>query len=398
MNATTTILITNKCPLNCRYCNLAETMEDSIKKGIHDPTYEEIDEIVYNFIEKYKNANSRKVTFSGGEPFLRWPDIKKIIEKYGDKCTFDFNTSGYPLTEEIIEWLSNYSVTFNLSVDGGEKVTNYLRPLRNPNSTAPTYWEKLKSIAPTLLYYFPTVYCKIIISKRLVKNFYHSYLELEQLGFKRMYIILDITERSNGEDKEDLWTDNDYLELSEQLAKIATQRAIGMKYGIERLEIIQMEEIIHSLLNPRPLSPYNLVCEILEGRSVNSMFAENVSKADACYSSLGFTPEEFDRYLNKSLEECNGKCPNDNDCPFFIHCSMRTCPKDNIEIRGNPYKPEFAFCKMTKALGEAAVHFLNLCNKNCPESLHYRKYLGRRINSAGPYIAKLLPNGRTDNE
>lgn len=375
MEATTTILMTNKCPLNCRYCNLAETMQDSINKGIKDPTFEELDEMITNFIKENLQAESRTVTLTGGEPFVRWDIIKKLIEKHGKNCRFDFNTSGYLLTPEIIEWLSDYQITWNLSVDGGESVTNYLRPLRNPTKGAKTYWQKLKEIVPTLLYTFPSVYCKIIIPKRLIKNFYESYLELEQIGFKKMYVILDLTERDTP-NQEGTWTQQDYDDLLEQFKLVAEQRYIGMKYGIERMEIIQMEEIIKSLLNQKEVTPFDLVCKILDGRSVSSMFAESIQEVAACYSSLGYTRDEFEKLLVKEYEKCDGKCPNNSNCPFFKHCSIRTCVKDNIEIRGNPYVPELAFCKITECLGNAALYFLNLCNTYCGDSEQYKFYLG----------------------
>lgn len=96
--------------------------------------------MITNFIKENLQAESRTVTLTGGEPFVRWDIIKKLIEKHGKNCRFDFNTSGYLLTPEIIEWLSDYQITWNLSVDGGENVTNYLRPLRNPTKGAKTYW------------------------------------------------------------------------------------------------------------------------------------------------------------------------------------------------------------------------------------------------------------------
>lgn len=139
MNATTTLLITPFCPLNCRYCNLADDMLDQQKKKEPEMSFEQMKETVDLFLDRYKNAETWTVTITGGEPFLRWNDIKKLISLY-PQITWDFNTSGYLLTDEILEWLSHYRIRWNLSVDGGAKVTNYLRPLRNPSSTAPTYF------------------------------------------------------------------------------------------------------------------------------------------------------------------------------------------------------------------------------------------------------------------
>ena len=178
MNATTTLLITPFCPLNCRYCNLAEDMDEQRKKENPEMSFEQMQKTVELFLEKYKMAETWTITITGGEPFLRWNDIKKLITLY-PQVTWDFNTSGYLLNDEILEWLSHYKIRWNLSVDGGEKVTNYLRPLRSGSLTAPSYFQRLKEIVPTLTYFFPEVYCKVIISKRLVKELYKSWLELE---------------------------------------------------------------------------------------------------------------------------------------------------------------------------------------------------------------------------
>ena len=209
--------------------------------------------------------------------------------------TWDFNTSGYLLTEEMLEWLSNYKVRWNLSVDGGEKVTNYLRPLRNPNSTAPTYFQKLKEIVPALTYYFPQVYCKVIISRRLIKEFYNSWLELERIGFKKMFIILDFTERED-ENHDTTWTDDDFFELQKQLNKVAEQLYIGMRRGIQRLQIIQFDELLEGMLDPRPIGPYQLICEVLDDRTVASVFDEKSKKEPTkCYSGLGFVKKDFEK-------------------------------------------------------------------------------------------------------
>lgn len=377
-HAATTLLVTGKCPLNCRYCNIADELDEAVKSCKHEPTFEEMDAIVRKFLDDNQNCDSKAVTLSGGEPFVRWPDIKKLIEKYGRECTFDFNTSGYLLTEEILEWLSQYSITWNLSVDGGELVTNYLRPLRNPNSTAPTYWQKLKEIAPTLLWYFPYTYCKIIISRKTVKYLYNSYLELEQIGFKRMFLILDLTERAD-EKQESLWTEQDYAALQDQLNLIEKQRAIGMKIGVERMALLQVEEILESILKEEPVTAFDLKCSVLDHRQLNSMLGDDFEREGNCYEGMGLTFEKFKSDLIEGLKGCNGRCPNDPSCSFFKYCVVRCCPRDNMAIRSGPWNFEYAFCNLAKCLGNSAIYFLSLCNEYCAESPFYQRYLGGMI-------------------
>ena len=379
MNATTTLLITPFCPLNCRYCNLAEDMNEQRKKENPEMSFEQMQKTVELFLDKYKMAETWTITMTGGEPFLRWNDIKKLITLY-PQVTWDFNTSGYLLNDEILEWLSHYKIRWNLSVDGGEKVTNYLRPLRNGSLTAPSYFQKLKEIVPALTYFFPEVYCKVIISKRLVKELYKSWLELEQIGFKKMFLILDFTEREDTKRDSSQWTDEDFQMLQEQLNKIAEQLYIGMRHGFSRLEIIQFNEILNSLLNPHEIGPKHLICEVLDDRSLSAIFEDKPeAHLTTCYSSLKLTKEEFENVLNESFKDTQGKCPNDPSCPFFNHCALRTCVKDNIEIRHNAWAPEWSFCHLMKLCGNSAIYFLDLCNKHCPESKLYHFYLNERM-------------------
>lgn len=383
MKAATTLLITPFCPLKCRYCNLDDEINQALANGNTGMTYEEMEKRTQQFLDENPEADYYTMTITGGEPFVRWNDIKKLITKFGDKITFDFNTSGYLLTEEIIEWLSHYKITWNLSVDGGEKVTNYLRPLRNFNPNHKTYFQKLKEIAPTLLYYFPEVYCKIIISKRLIKELYNSYLELEQLGFRKMFLILDLKERED-EKHNGVWNQEDFVLLQQELNRIADQIALGMKYGVQRMRIVQFDEIIYSLLNPTPVNPYNLACGVLDIRNISTMFdPKEKSSFGTCYDGLKLTKQEFEEALKGKLSESGGKCVNDPDCPFFGHCGVRTCVRDNLSIRGNPWKPELAFCMLMKVCGYAALNLLNRCNIECPDSCEFLSYLKNDIGIKG---------------
>lgn len=96
-------------------------------------TFEQVLEMVKKYDEQDDPTIYRTcLLFTGGEPFLYWDWIKTIIDIYGDRFSYSFNTSGYCFTEEIIRYLSKLkSVDFVLSIDGTEKLTNYLRPLRD---------------------------------------------------------------------------------------------------------------------------------------------------------------------------------------------------------------------------------------------------------------------------
>ena len=133
-----TIIFTEACPLDCRYCSFKK---DDTFGTERDLTKEEF----FNLIADYDkqddiNTVNTRILFSGGEPLLKWDWIKEIIEKYQHRFSYSFNTSGYLFTEEILEFLSHYEVDFNLSVDGNEALTNYLRPVINTKYKKPKYY------------------------------------------------------------------------------------------------------------------------------------------------------------------------------------------------------------------------------------------------------------------
>lgn len=195
-----------------------------------------------------------------------------------------------------------------------------------------------------------------------------------------MFLILDFTEREDTKKDSSDWAEKDFQLLQEQLNKIAEQLYIGMKRGYSRLQIIQFDEILSSLLNPQEIGPKHLVCEVLDDRSLSAIF-DNDPEAHltTCYSALKMTKEEFENVLTQSFINTQGKCPNDPECSYFHHCALRTCVKDNIEIRQNAWAPEWSFCHLMKLCGNSAIYFLELCNKYCPESKLYHYYLNERM-------------------
>ena len=136
-----TILFTEDCPLNCRYCQLKLEADYLVYEG---QSFEKILEKVKMYDEQdEKDGVGTQLTFTGGEPFLYWDWIKQIIEIYGQKFVYHFNTCGYCFTEEILEFLSHYNTHFTLSIDGGEQLTNYIRPVKGTKYHT-GYYKKIK--------------------------------------------------------------------------------------------------------------------------------------------------------------------------------------------------------------------------------------------------------------
>ncbi|MGN1326577.1 MAG: hypothetical protein ACI4VQ_00600 [Clostridia bacterium] len=73
----------------------------------------------------------------------------------------------------------------------------------------------MKSIVPTLLFYFPTTPYRIIVNPRYVDLLYQYYLTAEQLGFRYFTFILDFESRPSNTIKGIKWSEK-YTKILEE--------------------------------------------------------------------------------------------------------------------------------------------------------------------------------------
>lgn len=134
-----TILTTNNCNLQCKYCYASG---GSYNQEIQDLSCEEAKKIVDYFVTKCSNI--KLVFFFGGEPLLNYEVIGYVCHYFNklkseNKINYIPNfaviTNGTILTDEIIDILVKYRFMITISVDGDEIIQNYLRPNKLGNDT-----------------------------------------------------------------------------------------------------------------------------------------------------------------------------------------------------------------------------------------------------------------------
>lgn len=106
---------TQSCNLKCKYCYIP----DVNKNRSSYLSFEDLDFIflkIINYYDKIKK-NLPRIIFHGGEPLIRFDDIKKIIMKYSDKFKFLIQTNGFLLDEDKISFLEEYNVSTGISID-----------------------------------------------------------------------------------------------------------------------------------------------------------------------------------------------------------------------------------------------------------------------------------------
>lgn len=359
-----TILFTEKCPLACTYCNLKT---DSVFGTNEDLTEEEVEAMMQDFADNDDpELYETRIVFTGGEPFLFWPMVKRRIEKWGNRFSYLFNTSGYLLTREILMFLSKYRVDFNLSVDGPNKVTDTLRPTIHPDME-PYYTRVSTKVFPELLYYFPKVTWKTIITKEFLGEVFNTYLECEAQGFKRIHFILDFL---SGE-----WTPKEIEELQQQFYLIVAHMIFRFENGQDVVQIRDFENFIYTMMTTEEPSPDCLLCQVFNGRSLRTL---NSPEDTYCMFQYG-TMEEVKAKMEDELRQLKGKCPKDPECGYFRYCANFCCPKNSYEDNEMFYNPRDLECIMNKVTGNACMGLLQYGNANLGNNKTYLRYLDKTV-------------------
>jgi len=106
--------VTNECNLNCKYCG---------RRKIESKELETRQMLL--LIDGLKDAGTKALSFTGGEPLLR-DDIGQLVNYAHKKGIYvNINTNGTLFSEKISEFNSLDSVRFSL--DGPRQVNDYLR-------------------------------------------------------------------------------------------------------------------------------------------------------------------------------------------------------------------------------------------------------------------------------
>ena len=111
------ISLTDKCNLNCIYCNPSGENQKSLHKE-NILTYEELLKIIHFFAETFE---FKKIRFTGGEPLVRkgvfdfFDEVKKIKDKFN--LQIGLTTNGIFLSGNMIRLKKSGIDNLNISLD-----------------------------------------------------------------------------------------------------------------------------------------------------------------------------------------------------------------------------------------------------------------------------------------
>lgn len=378
------------CPLNCKYC--VQRNDESLYNRELSFSAEEMIQKVKLFLERI-NKPYCCVNISGGEPLLKFEDIKKLME-YFPQNIYEISTSGYLLTEEKVKFFSKFNVNYILSIDGGEKVTNYLRPLANGKIG---YFKQLKQNIPHILYYAPKTRAKLIVSKNLISEIFSTYLELEQLGFNMIFITPNVYENevdnNHPELKTGTWEDKDWKIFEQQINKIFQEIKLGIQLNKKRCLISNIiTPSAKMLVQENDFNPNKVICNVLDFKThmtpeFGQYYTEHFEEISSCIKirsknhSLK-TQEELVNKAEQDFKKLTGICPRDENCPYQKTCIYSICLVENLkEDFENIWVASHFQCLTQKTYQKYASLFLNELyhNLNQPITQFYLKKIKQEM-------------------
>ncbi|TGE36585.1 nif11-like peptide radical SAM maturase [Desulfosporosinus fructosivorans] len=182
------LFLTQSCNLKCIYC-----YGDGGEYGAGGSSMQEKTafQAVEWLLEQSGKMKRLYIGFLGGEPFLKFPLMKAIVEyaekrvqEMGKEVDFDVITNGTLLDDEKITFIKEHQVSVMISFDGPKEVQDTQRPYANGEGSYDSTVPKLKKLFAALP---DTPGHAVIVGNtdpRLVKD------ALQEIGFAEVSITL----------------------------------------------------------------------------------------------------------------------------------------------------------------------------------------------------------------
>ncbi|PWU08815.1 MAG: quinohemoprotein amine dehydrogenase maturation protein [Terriglobia bacterium] len=146
--------VTNQCNLACGYCY--EYSADKITKTDGKPKYMDL-QVAESAIDMLIRESAQRpkihVTFFGGETLLNFPLLRAAADyatrksaEAGKHVDFSLTTNATLLTEEVIDFLSDYRVGVTVSIDGDRELHDRMRIFHDGRGSYEVILPKIKML------------------------------------------------------------------------------------------------------------------------------------------------------------------------------------------------------------------------------------------------------------
>ena len=172
------------CNMACRHCSQTPVKRTCLSLTVSPKVYRLIDNYIEYGLTHHTPGGSTKLVFWGGEPLMYWdviaPLVQRIHEKYHlkreDKLQLCITTNGRLLTDEIVDFINEYGMSFCFSYDSPY-------PFAIRDYVSDEICERVKKVNKyAVLSGFNAYDCDPILSYRCLKTKFPNVYEIDVAG------------------------------------------------------------------------------------------------------------------------------------------------------------------------------------------------------------------------
>lgn len=346
-----TIVLTNKCNLNCSYCWVSKTPHDFPKKVI------DLEFAKRGILDYYKQTGSNYIGFfASGEPTLELDMMKEIVEYTKDligDIKVELQTNGV-FNENVFKWISKNVNILWVSADGPIEINDLNRKARNGIGSGIVIEKNIKK----LIEYINTTDSKLLVGIRSTIGNFNVFKQKElidyyyNLGIRAIYVDQICAEVSEeGTENKFLTGQVDSLTFAKEFYEAYEYaKNKGVFYGtIATMNFDEEVNVSCRSLIPMPhLTPDGIVssCEMCyeEGSPLDVFIYGKWNKEKKL---IDYDEEKINKIKSRTIDnlyECK-------ECKFIKHCAG-SCAGETVNETGSLYKKNDRLCSIVKYLGE----------------------------------------------
>lgn len=221
-----------QCELRCVYCTVPkqdgrETPVEVIERGIELLLSSDADEVLLHFF--------------GGEPLLNFPAVQHALQygtaraqALGRRMVFQITTNAWNATDDILDWLADYPVRFQLSLDGDAETQRTMRRpwhkvkgdswLRSAANRASAFYERGFEVETIMVVHKSNV-------DRMVENFW----AIADMGYRRIQVNFAYNT---------IWSDEARQGFARGLFTLGQQLRARWAAGDREVQLVNLEETL----------------------------------------------------------------------------------------------------------------------------------------------------------
>ena len=217
------LIPTWQCELRCRYCYIKK--QDGRVMSVS--TIQKSIDLLMSSRKKHL-----MLQFFGGEALLEWEHVKLAIEyatqqakNFYKTIEFVISTNGWSITEEKLQWLQNYKVKLELSLDGDSETQNHSRQaFRKEQDSYQNSIATKTQMIQSMDFFYDVI---MVVPPKMISKLSDNFIHIAQQGWRRIQINYALGMMWTKEEKQifanelmkigvflrERWTEGDFVSL-----------------------------------------------------------------------------------------------------------------------------------------------------------------------------------------